>query len=323
MEVTPFDMRLSLLIEGQEGVRWDDWLRVARLTEEHGLDGLYRSDHYTAILRSRAGALDAWTTLAALAALTDRIRLGTLVSPITFRHPSVLARSAVTVDHISGGRVDVGLGLGWYEREHVENGFPFGTARERFALLTEHVEVIVRSWTEDRFDHHGDQYALRGQLALPRPRQKPHPPLILGGSVKPRFAALAAQYASEVNTLGYSRNVLRGRKESLDRACAAIGRDPGSLAFSTLITCFLGENRREADERTRAYISSGGGDRVFAKMLEATRRSWLVGSVDEVAERIRGLQALGVNRVVVRHLNHHDDDMIGLVGLGLAPRLTG
>ncbi len=315
-------MRVSLLIEGQEGVSWDDWLRIARLTEEHGLEGLYRSDHYTAIFRSRSAALDAWTTLAALAASTSRIRLGTLVSPVTFRHPSVLARTAVTVDHISRGRVDVGLGLGWYAREHLENGFIFGTTRQRFELLAEQVEVITRSWTQERLDHDGDQYRLQDQSALPRPYQAPHPPLILGGGVKPRFAALAARYATEVNTLGHCADELRGRRERLDQACAAISRDPSTLPLSILVTCFVGESRGDADERVRAYIALGEHDEAFAEITSATRSTWLVGSVEQVAERLRALEALGVQRVVVRHLNHDDDDMISVLGLGLAAHLA-
>ena len=138
-------MRVCLMIEGQEGVTWDDWVRLARVTEEHGLEGLFRSDHYTAIIRPDADAHDAWATLAGLAAITSRIRLGTMVSPATFRHPSVLARMAVTVDHISGGRVEVGMGSGWYEREHDAHGFPFLGGKERFEIFAEQVEVVVRS----------------------------------------------------------------------------------------------------------------------------------------------------------------------------------
>ena len=193
-------MKVCLMIEGQEGVTWEDWMRLARLAEDHGFEGLFRSDHYTAIIRPDADAHDAWAILAGLAAVTNRIRLGTMVSPATFRHPSVLARMAVTVDHISGGRVEVGMGSGWYEREHLAHGFPFLDGKQRFELFAEQVEVVVRSWDGERFDHDGPAYTLRGQLALPRPLQRPHPPLVLGGSVKPRFAALAARYATEVNT---------------------------------------------------------------------------------------------------------------------------
>jgi alkanesulfonate monooxygenase SsuD/methylene tetrahydromethanopterin reductase-like flavin-dependent oxidoreductase (luciferase family) len=155
-------MRLCLMIEGQEGVTWDDWTRLARLAEEHGLDGLFRSDHYTGLIRSPAGALDAWATLAGLAAITSRIRLGTLVSPVTFRHPSVLARMAVTVDHISGGRVEVGMGSGWNEREHVESGFPFPAARQRFELLAEQA-----STTRGRRTSSGARQRSRGRSSGP------------------------------------------------------------------------------------------------------------------------------------------------------------
>lgn len=306
-------MRLCLMIEGQEGVTWDDWVRLARLTEDEGLEGLFRSDHYTAIIRPDADALDAWATLAGLAALTGRIRLGTMVSPATFRHPSVLARMAVTVDHISHGRVDVGMGSGWYEREHEAHGFPFLDGRQRFALFAEQVEIVVRSWTEERFDHDGPAYRLRDQQALPRPVQEPHPPLVLGGSVKPRFAALAARYASEVNTLGAPEDELRERKAALDRACADAGRDPATLGFSVMTACFVGETRSDVVDRVARFLAVRGGDTDAAALIAERSDRWLVGTVDEVAERIEGLRALGVTRVLLQHLNHDDDAMIGLL----------
>ena len=306
-------MRLCLMIEGQEGVTWGDWVRLARLTEDEGLEGLFRSDHYTAIIRPDADALDAWATLAGLAALTGRIRLGTMVSPATFRHPSVLARMAVTVDHISHGRVDVGMGSGWYEREHEAHGFPFLDGRQRFALFAEQVEIVVRSWTEERFDHDGPAYRLRDQQALPRPVQEPHPPLILGGSVKPRFAALAARYASEVNTLGAPDDELRERKAALDRACADAGRDPATLGFSVMTACFVGETRSDVVNRVARFLAVRGGDTDAAALIAERSDRWLVGTVDEVAERIEGLRALGVTRVLLQHLNHDDDAMIGLL----------
>jgi F420-dependent oxidoreductase-like protein len=312
-------MRVCLMIEGQEGVTWDDWVRLARLTERHGLEGLFRSDHYTAIIRPDADALDAWATLAGLAAITERIRLGTLVSPATFRHPSVLARVAVTVDHISGGRVDVGMGSGWYEREHEANGFPFLDGKQRFELFAEQVEIVVRSWTEERFDHDGPGYELRGQQALPRPVQHPHPPLVLGGTVKPRFAELAARYATEVNTLGASNDELRERKRQLDRACADCGRDPATLGFSVMTSCFLGNTRAEAAERIARFLSVRGDDTDPEAMLEERKDRWLAGSVDDVAERIDELRELGVTRVFLQHLNHSDDEMVALIGDRLLP----
>jgi alkanesulfonate monooxygenase SsuD/methylene tetrahydromethanopterin reductase-like flavin-dependent oxidoreductase (luciferase family) len=302
------------MIEGQEGVTWDDWVRLAGLVETHGLEGIFRSDHYTAIIRSDADAHDAWATLAGLAAITERIRLGTLVSPATFRYPSVLARMAATVDHISGGRIDVGMGSGWYEREHEAHGFPFLDGKRRFELFAEQVEVVVRSWTEDRFDHDGPAYRLRDQLALPRPVQQPHPPLVLGGRVKPRFAALAARYATEVNTLGAPNDELRARKDVLDRACAELRRDPATLGFSVMTACFAGETSADVAERVARFQSIRGGDADPAALIAERRDRWLVGTVNEVAERIVELRGLGVTRVFLQHLNHDDDDMVALAG---------
>jgi len=315
-------MRVCLMIEGQEGVTWDDWVRLAGLTEQHGLEGLFRSDHYTAIIRPAAAALDAWTTLAGLAAITERIRLGTLVSPATFRHPSVLARMAVTVDHISGGRLDVGLGSGWYEREHVANGFPFLDGRRRFELFAEQVEVVVRSWTEEGFEHAGPAYELSGQAALPKPLQTPHPPLVLGGSVQRRFAELAARFADEVNTLGAPTEELRERRARLDRACGEAGRDPATLGFSVMTSCFLGEARAEVLDRIGRFLAVRGGDGDPEALLAERRDRWLAGTVEEVAERIDELRRVGVTRVFLQHLNHSDDEMIALVGERLLPLLT-
>jgi len=311
------------MIEGQEGVTWDDWVRLARLTEKHGLEGLFRSDHYTAIIRPDADALDAWATLAGLAAITERIRLGTLVSPATFRHPSVLARMAVTVDRISGGRVDVGMGSGWYEREHAAHGFPFLDGKARFELFAEQVEIVVRSWTEERFDHKGLAYELRNQLALPRPVQQPHPPLVLGGTVKPRFAALAARYATEVNTLAAPNDELLERKRTLERACVEAGRDPATLGFSVMTSCFLGESRTDAVERIGRFLAVRGDDTDPETLLEQRRNRWLAGSVEEVAERVEQLRTIGVTRVFLQHLNHSDDEMIALIGGRLIPSLGG
>src|SRR5919108_368204 len=139
------------MIEGQEGVGWDDWVALARACEEHGLEGLFRSDHYTSAMSSGpGGSLDAWASLAALAPLTERIRLGTLVSPVTFRHPSVLAKSALVVDHASGGRVEVGMGGGWMDREHLAYGFPFPAVSERMTMLAEQVEIVHRQLSGER-----------------------------------------------------------------------------------------------------------------------------------------------------------------------------
>lgn len=305
-------MRLCLMIEGQEGVTWDDWVRLACLTEETGLEGLFRSDHYTAIIRPDADAHDAWATLAGLAAVTERIRLGTMVSPATFRHPSVLARMATTVDHISGGRVEVGMGSGWYEREHLAHGFAFPGGKQRFELFAEQVEIVVRSWTEERFDHDGPAYRLADQQALPRPVQQPHPPLVLGGTVKPRFATLAARFATEVNTLGAPNDELRARKATLHGACADVGRDPATLAYSVMTACFVGETAGDVRDRVSLFLDVAAPGTDVDAFLAERRDRWLVGTVDEVATRLEELRSVGVTRVFLQHLNHDDDAMVRL-----------
>jgi F420-dependent oxidoreductase-like protein len=307
-------MRVCLMVEGQEGVTWDEWVALARAAETAELDGLFRSDHYSAIVRPQAGSLDAWATLAALAPLTSRLRLGTMVSPATFRHPSVLARMAVTVDHASGGRVELGMGAGWYEREHRENGFPFLETKTRFELFAEQVEIVVRSWTEEDFDHAGPAYTLRGQTALPRPLQQPHPPLILGGSAKPRGAALAARFAQEYDTTGATLADCRDRRAALDRACTDVGRDPETLPLSLMTQCVLGDDRAELRDRLRRVHELTGDGRNVDESLAARGDSSLVGTLDEVVERLGALERAGVSRVFLQHLDHTDVEAVAAMG---------
>ena len=171
------------MIEGQEGVTWEDWLALAAACEENGLTGLFTSDHYLSFHRGREqGSFDAWTVLSALAARTERIRLGTLVSPATFRHPSVLAKAATTVDHVSGGRAELGMGAGWNEEEHRTYGFPFPPLGVRMAMLAEQLRIVHETWTEASLTHEGEHYRLEENPGLPKPAQTPHPPLIVGSA---------------------------------------------------------------------------------------------------------------------------------------------
>ena len=187
------------MIEGQEGVTWEQWVALAGACEEHGIGTLFRSDHYLNLdgQHPERGALDAWGTICGLSAVTSTLRLGTLVSPATFRHPSLLAKLVVTADHISGGRVELGLGAGWHEREHGAFGFPFPPTATRMAVLEEQLQVVLGSWTEEDASFSGEHYELDELNAQPKPVQRPHPPLIVGGTAGPRSAALAARYAQE------------------------------------------------------------------------------------------------------------------------------
>src|SRR5687768_2130051 len=169
------------MVEGQEGVTWDDWVTLARATEELGFEGLFRSDHYGPVVgEEELGSLDALTTLAGIAAITSRIRLGTLVSPATFRHPSVLAKSAVTVDHISGGRVEIGIGAGWNEAEHARYGFPFPHMGERMDVFAEQLEIVHRQLSPEPFSFDGEHYKLTEADRRPKGVQRPHPPIVVG-----------------------------------------------------------------------------------------------------------------------------------------------
>jgi len=282
-------MRICLMIEGQEGVTWPQWVALARAAEAARLDGLFRSDHYRAIVRrSPNGSLDAWATLAGLAAVTDRIRLGTLVSPVTFRPPAVLAKNVVTVDHISNGRVELGIGAGWYEAEHDTYGFPFGTTRDRLDELDRQLVEITRQWTTD-------------PDTWPRPLQQPRPPIIVGGGAKPRTVQAAIAHADEYNTVWPSVEEARERKRIIDEAAAAAGREP--LRFSIMTGCVVGRDEDDLQKRLTAFRTLTGND-----------SPPLAGTVGQVAERLRAYEEAGVERAMLQHLVHEDVEMVHVLG---------
>ncbi len=306
-------MRIVMMIEGQEAVSWSEWVSLARAAEDEGLDGLFRSDHYTPIHATIPGALDAWSTITALGTLTKRIRLGTLVSPITFRHPSVLARMVMSADHISGGRVELGMGTGWYEREHVENGIPFPDIKTRFELLEEQVEIVKRSWTEEKFDHKGKHYALKAQNAMPRPIQNPHPPIILGGQARRRSAALAAKFAQEYNVAYLSTEECAKRRGALDAACREANRDPSTLTLSLMSFAALGATRGDAEARVERTFKGMGGP-MSERMRGTITASGLVGTIDDVAKRVAAYGKVGVKRIFLQHFDRSDLEAIALFG---------
>jgi alkanesulfonate monooxygenase SsuD/methylene tetrahydromethanopterin reductase-like flavin-dependent oxidoreductase (luciferase family) len=296
-------MRVCLMIEGQEGVTWEQWVALAQACEAGGIEALFRSDHYTGFHGGEGGSLDAWATINALAAVTETLRLGTLVSPATFRHPSVLARMVVTADHVSGGRVELGLGAGWHEPEHVQHGFPFSTTRERIARFAEQLEIVHRSWTEDDFDFVGEHYELRGARPLPKPLAKPN--LIVGGAAKPGTAGPAARFADEYNTIFCPPEEAAARRARIAEACEQAGRP--MLTFSLMTQTILGEDRADV-ERRRARIAAQMG-----KEPEQRSDHTLVGTVDEVRARLREYEDAGVERVMAQHLLHDDLEMVALL----------
>ena len=277
------------MIEGQEGVEWEQWLALAEAAEAAGLEGLFRSDHYQAIgTGSPAGSLDAWTTLAALAARTRTLRLGTMVSPVTFRPASVLAKSVVTVDHVSNGRAELGIGAGWFEREHQAYGFPFLTTRERLDELDRQLEEITRQWTT-------------ADDIWPKPMQRPRPPIIVGGhgeaAHRPRRRALRRRVQ---HRLSDSRRGARAQGDSRRRGARRRPRAARLLDDDRL-------PRRTRPRRpppaTDRYEEAVGGSPPPIR-----------GTVDQVVEQLRAYEAVGVQRAMLQHRVHDDVEMVGLLG---------
>jgi F420-dependent oxidoreductase-like protein len=316
-------MRLCLMVEGQEDVTWEQWVALADAAERSGLEGLFRSDHYlSGAGKLGRGSSDAWTLLAAIAARTERIRLGTMVSPVTFRHPSLVAMAANTVDHVSGGRVELGLGAGWYELEHGSFGFPFPPVGERMEMLEEQLEIVHRQWTEDEVSFHGRHYRLDGCQALPKPVQRPAPPIIVGGGGKPRTVAAAARFAQEYNTTESRPGECAKIRRRLDEACELAERDPASMTFSVMTTTVVGRDQQELERRVAAVARVEQEDGSAAELLAANRDDWIAGTIDEVVDRLHGLREVGVERVMLQHLNHADIEMVELLGAELAPRVA-
>jgi F420-dependent oxidoreductase-like protein len=307
-------MRVCLMIEGQEDVTWEQWLALAGACEEHGLEGLFRSDHYGPLLgMPDRGSLDAWATLAGLAARTSRIRLGTLVSPATFRPPAVLAKNVVTVDHISGGRVELGLGAGWHEGEHRAHGFEFPATPVRMERLAEQLEIVTRSWSEDSFSFQGRHYQVQDLRLLPKPVQRPRPTLLVGGRAGPRSLALAARFADEYNVTGLPMEELPERRARQLDAWREAGRDPGTARMSLMTTGVVGRDQTEVEQRVGRVLAVTGSDDSVAEVIDA-KPNWLLGTVDQVVEQLRGLEAAGISRVMVQHLDHADTEMVAVLG---------
>jgi alkanesulfonate monooxygenase SsuD/methylene tetrahydromethanopterin reductase-like flavin-dependent oxidoreductase (luciferase family) len=287
------------MVEGQDGVSWDQWLALAEACEEHGIEALFRSDHYLSQTDPARTATDAWTLLGAVGARTSKLRLGTLVSPITFRQAGVLAKAAATVDHVTGGRVEVGLGAGWMVEEHERFGFPFPPTAERVRMLSEQVEAV-------------DSFLRDDPLCVQRPR----PPLIIGGSAGRGTTDPAVRFADEYNTYGVDPAEAARRRKGLNEACERGGREPSSLPFS-LMTPFL-LDLDHAQRFVERYPNAGLADEWFGEV----RRRGLAGGPDEIVSGLREFEAVGVERVMLQHVVHEDLDVVATIGREIAPALA-
>jgi F420-dependent oxidoreductase-like protein len=314
-------VRVSLMIEGQEDVTWEAWRALAGACEEHGVEALFRSDHYLSVEgREDRGSLDAWATLAALAAVTSTVRLGTLVSPATFRHPSELAKVVTTADHVSGGRVELGMGTGWLEAEHAAYGFAFPRFGERVARLEEQLEVVSREWAGARFSFEGRHYEIRQLDALPKPVQRPRPNLILGGRGGPRSLALAARFTDEYNTVFRTADECAVLRRELDEACRRESREPMPLSLMT--GWLVGADRAELLDRAGQLAERRGHDGDAESFLASLPESWITGTLDEATARLGELADAGVERVMLQHLLHTDLDAVAQIGRHVAPAVA-
>ena len=228
-----------------------------------------------------------------------------MVSPATFRHPSVLAKMAVSADHVSGGRVELGIGAGWHEGEHRAYGFPFPPTGERMSVFAEQIEIVHGLLSEGTFSFSGEHYALEGVDALPKSVQKPHLPLIVGGNALPRTVALAARFADEYNTVFATPEECVERRAAVAAGWKAEGRDPGTLRFSLMTGCIIGADEAEAAERARLV-----GERLGEGPGFVSHPAWVTGTLEQAAEHLRALADAGLDRVLLQLLLHDDLDQI-------------
>jgi alkanesulfonate monooxygenase SsuD/methylene tetrahydromethanopterin reductase-like flavin-dependent oxidoreductase (luciferase family) len=312
-------VELGLSIEIQEGMSYAETLAMARAGEELGFDTALLAEHYyPSGLPERYPegygermACDAWVYLAGMARESQKIRLGTLVSPVTFRHPAVLAKLAATLDHVSDGRAELGIGAGWLEPEHRAFGFDFPPPPRRVDLVEEQLQVISGLWTQNPFNHAGRHYHLEDAHFTPRPVQQPRPTLIVGGSATAeRLPKLAARYADEYVINSPSLDQCRAAREKLDRACEAIGRDPSQIKLSAFLPVTVGSTQREVEQAFAAYTENNPQ---YVRML-SSRENWIVGTPDQARGRLTQLARAGVDRALLSVNCELHREMLPLLG---------
>ena len=310
-------MDFRVFVEPQQGATYDDQLAVARAAESLGFSAFFRSDHYLAMdAEGLPGPTDSWVTLAGIARETSTIRLGTLVTSATFRYPGPLAIAVAEVDAMSGGRIEFGIGAGWFEAEHRAYGIPFPGLGERFERLEEQLDIITGLWgtpTGETFDYAGVHYTVADSPALPKPVQRPHPPIVIGGGGPNRTPALAARFAAEFNlafpTLDFVPLQYGRVRAALERA----GRPADDIVYSAAFAVCAGASEPELNRRATAI----GRD-----LDELRANSPLVGTPDEIANRLGVFAQAGVQRVYLQLLDMSDRDHLSLFAAEVIPRLT-
>jgi F420-dependent oxidoreductase-like protein len=310
-------MDLRIFTEPQQGASYDDLLRVAKTTEAAGYDAFFRSDHYLAMGGGDGlpGPTDAWITLAGLARETSRVRLGTLVTAATFRHPGPLAISIAQVDQMSGGRIEFGLGSGWFDAEHTAYGLTLPPLKERFDLYAEQLEIITGLWKTpvgEKYSFSGKNYTLVDSPALPKPAQSPAPPVIIGGGGKKRTPELAARFADEFNLPFANEETVSAQFARVDAAAEAIGRDPKEILRSVALTVAIGRDDAEVARRAGA----------IGRDLGQLRADGLAGTAAEVVDRIgQWREKTGITRLYLQVLDLADLDHIEFIAAEVASQL--
>ena len=311
-------MRFALMSEPQQGLSYAEILALARTAEEAGIEAYFRSDHYSSF-PGEAGrpTTDAWTTLAGLARETTRIRLGALVSPVTFRIPGSLAKVVATADEMSGGRIELGIGAGWNEQEHQELGIPFPPLGERYDRLEEALAIIHGLWTEpDGWSFAGTHWQVRDARFRPKPTfgGSRHTHLILGGDGGPRLSRLVATYADEFNRQSAAPDLVREAYDNVRRACSTIGREPETIVLSAMVGVLVGESERDVSDRVEAVLEATGAGGDAQTWLAERRGRWIMGTPDEAWERVRALEAVGAQRIMLQTFLPRDLEMVRLIG---------
>jgi alkanesulfonate monooxygenase len=310
-------VKLRIFVEPQQGASYHQLLEVARVTESAGFDALFRSDHYLAMGGDgEPGPTDAWVTLGALARDTTSIRLGTLVTSATFRLPGILAITVAQVDAMSKGRVELGLGAGWFDREHAAYGIPFPPLRERFEKLEEQFAILTGLWGTplgETFSYDGRHYQLKDSPALPKPVQQPHPPLIVGGHGATRTPRLAATYANEFNLPFSSVADTEAQFSRVRAACVAMDRDPATLGLSAAQVVCCGANEAEVTRRAAA----------IGRKPDELREHGAAGTPDEVVERLRAFADIGAGTIYLQVLDLDDLDHLWLISELVMPQVAG
>lgn len=308
-------MQLRIFTEPQQGASYDTLLRVARATEELGFDAFFRSDHYLKMGGSGLpGPTDAWVTLAGLARDTSHVRLGVLVSAATFRLPGPLAVSVAQVDQMSGGRVEFGLGTGWYEQEHTAYGIPFPELGERFERVEEQYDIVTGLWRlpeGETFSHTGKHYTIRDSPGLPKPVQSPTPPILVGGGGPSRTPRLAARHADEFNIPFASLSRTSEQFANVRQACTEAGRDPAGLIYSAAQVVCCGRDEAEVKRRADAIGRDPG----------ELRENGLAGTPGEVADTIGTFAEAGAQRIYLQVLDLADLDHLDLIAQEVMPQV--